>query len=179
MKKLITAAALLLMVPTLALAQNTDHQSRGLGYLFVGSATNQMSMTAGFGGEGYVYKGLGIGVDLETAGWNKSNNGNPNWIGLGSADLSYHLFAKKAKGYAAPFVTGGYSLFFGQDTDSGTGSIAHGLNVGGGIDLFASKHLGVRFDVRYYGHGDHILWASFPNVAQLSLVSFRIGLTFR
>jgi predicted small secreted protein len=179
MKKVITAVALLLMVPTLVSAQNTDHQSRGLGYVFVGPATNQMGMTAGFGGEGYAYKGLGVGVELGTAGFDKSANGNPNWIGVGSADLSYHFFPKKIRGRAAPFVTGGCTFFFGQDTDTAGGNVTHGFNVGGGVDIFAAKHAGVRFDVRYNAHGGRILWASFPNLAQLSFVAFRVGLTFR
>jgi len=178
MKPIITIAALLFIVPAAVWAQDAYHPPHGLGYFFVGGATNQMNLTTGFGGEGYIYKGLGGGAEIATAGWDTSTNFNSNWIGMGSADLSYHVFRKKIQGYA-PFVTGGYTLFFGQDTDAGTGSIAHGFNVGGGIDLFSWKHVGARFDVRYYGHGDHILWASFPNVNQLSFTVFRIGLTFR
>jgi hypothetical protein len=167
------------MVPVSLLAQDTDHKPPGLGYIFVGPATHQMGLTAGFGGEGYVYKGLGVGAELGTAGFLTSANGNPNWIGVGSANASYHFFTKKAQGKVAPFVTGGYTLFFGQDTFDYTGSIAHGFNVGGGVDYFASKHIGFRFDFRYYAHGDHILWASFPNDTQLNFAAFRIGLTFR
>jgi len=161
------------------LAQDTDHPPHGLGYVFAGPATHGMGITTGFGGEGYFYKGLGAGAELATAGFTTSANGNPNWIGMGSANLSYHFFPKKVRGNVAPFVTGGYTLFFGQDTDNYTGSIAHGLNIGGGVDYFASKHVGIRFDVRYYAHGDHILWASFPNVTQLSFAAFRIGFTFK
>jgi opacity protein-like surface antigen len=179
MKKLIATVALLLMVAASVSAQNTDHQPQGLGYVFLGAGTHQMGLTAGFGGEGYVYKGLGMGVEVGTAGLGASANGEPNWIGVGSADLSYHFFPKKIRGHAAPFVAGGYTLFFGQDTDTGTGSIAHGFNVGGGVDIFVTKHAGARFDVRYNAHGDHILWPSFPNLAQFSFVAFRIGLTFR
>lgn len=179
MKKLILIIVLLLAAPALADAQRTESSPRGLGYVFIGPATQQMGLAAGFGGEGYVYKGLGAGAELATAGFNKSANGNPNWIGMGSADLSYHFFTKKAQGKVAPFVTGGYTLFFGQDTEDYTGSIAHGYNLGAGVDLFPIKHIGVRFDVRYYAHGDHILWASFPNVRELNFAAFRIGLTFR
>lgn len=178
MKKLIPIVALLLMVPALVSAQNTDHQPRGLGYIFYGAATHQMGQTAGFGGEAYVYKGLGAGFEIATAGYNTSAYGNPNWIGVGSLDLSYHYFRKEVQGRAAPFVTVGYTDFFGQDTDVSENQ-ARGFNVGGGVDLLAAKHIGVRFDVRYYGHGDHILFPSFPGVAQLSFTAIRIGLTFR
>lgn len=178
MKRLIAMVVLLLMVPASVLAQNTDQKSQGLGYVFIGGGTRQMGLNTGFGGE-YVNKsGLGVGAELATAGWDTSANGNPNWIGLGSADFFYHFFPKRTQGYA-PFVSVGYSNFFGQDTDTPGGNFTNGFNVGGGIDLFASKHIGVRCDVRYNGHGGRILWASYPNLTQFSFVAFRIGVTFR
>ena len=96
MKTLIATTAMLLMAPpAFSSAQDGDHQSRGLGYVFVGAGTHTMGLTTGFGVEGYVYKGLGMGVEVGTAGLGASANGNPNWIGLGSADASYHFFPKK------------------------------------------------------------------------------------
>jgi opacity protein-like surface antigen len=184
-RQLFATAVLLIMVPALASAQDTDHPPRGQGYFFVGGATHQMGVTAGFGGEVYISRGLGAGLEVGTAGINTSTNGNPNWIGLGSADLSYHFFPKKIEGHAAPFLTGGYTNFFGQDVvpyGPGPESPDHfttGYNVGGGVDFFATRHAGLRFDVRYYGHGGRILWASFPNDAQLNFVAFRVGLTLK
>jgi opacity protein-like surface antigen len=178
MKEFMVILALLFVVPASVSAQNTDHQPRGLGYIFYGAATHQMGQTAGFGGEAYVYKGLGASLEIGTAGYTTSAYGNPNWIGVGSLDLSYHYFRKKLQGRPTPFVTGGYTDFFGQDTDVSENQ-ARGFNIGGGLDFFATRRLGVRFDVRYYGHGDHILWPSFPGLAQLSFAAFRIGLTFR
>jgi len=148
-----------------------------------------MGAVAGFGGE-YIHRnGLGAGLEVGTAGFNTSTNGNPNWIGTGSADASYHFFANSIDGHAVPFVTGGYTSFFGQDTlvpstapgceyNCG-GTHTNGYNLGGGVDIFATKHIGMRLDVRYYGHGGRILWASFPSDAQLNFVAFRIALTFR
>jgi opacity protein-like surface antigen len=188
MKKLMVIAVLLL-VPALALAQDANHPPQGQGYLFVGGATHQMGLTAGFGGEVYISHGLGAGLEVGTAGFNTSTNSNPNWIGLGSADLAYHFFAKKIERHAAPFLTAGYTNFFGQDTCSGLGpclatdkygpNFTNGYNIGGGVDFFATRHVGLRFDVRYCGHGGRILWASFPNDEQLDFAVFRIGLTFR
>ncbi len=185
MRKLILKAALLLAVPALVSAQDTDRQPRGQGYVFAGAGTHQMGPTAGFGVEGYVYKGLGVGAELEATGIGTTTNFNSNIIGVGSADLSYHFFPKKIQGNVAPFAAGGYTNFFGQDVflqypgPRSPGNFTHGFNLGGGVDLFATKHAGVRFDVRYNGHGGRILWASFPNLAQFSFVAFRIGLAFR
>jgi len=189
MKGLIVAAGFLLMLPAFAPAQDADYLPRGQGYIFFGLATHKLGATAGFGGEFYSAMGLGGSFEGATTGFYKSTNGNSNWIGLGSADLTYHFFPKKIQGHAAPFVSGGYTNFFGQDVCSGVGPCGpghvyggnhtNGFNVGGGVDVFAAKRVGVRFDVRYYGHGGRILWASFPNDAQLNFVAFRVGVTFR
>ena len=98
MRQIIARAALLLMLPALATAQNTDHRPRGLAYVFVGAGTHQMGLTAGFAGEGYVYRGLGMGLEVGTAGVGTAANGNPNMIGVGSTDASYHFFSQEAPG---------------------------------------------------------------------------------
>ena len=142
-----------------------------------------MGLTTGFGGEVHIYKGLAPGAELGASGV----LGDPNQlIGVGSADASYHFFPKKIRGKGAPFVTGGYSNFFGHHVDKGGTSFGNhkplmtqGFNLGGGVDIFAKKHLGVRFEVRYYGHGGRILNYTFPNLDQFSFVAFRIGLTVR
>ena len=183
MKGIITIIALLLMGPAWLPAQEADQQPHGQGYLFVGEGTHQMGLTAGFGGEGYFYKGLGAGAELEATGMGGTTNVNSSLIGVGSADLSYHFFPKKNHLYPSPFVAGGYSILFGHDNWIQPPLVtarhyASGFNVGVGLDYFATKHVGMRFDVRYYGHGG-ILWASFPNLAQLSFTVFRIAFTFR
>jgi hypothetical protein len=181
MNKLPATAVLLLMVPALTWAQNADPQPRGLGWAFVGAGSRSMGLTTGFGGEGYVYKGLGIGgADIAVAGIGESNNGNrTNEIGLASRDASYHIFSQKAGGRVAPFGEGGYTAFFGQDTDTPGGNVTSGYNARGGVDIFAARHYGARFDVRYYGHGGRILFASFPNLAQFNFAAYRVGFTFR
>jgi hypothetical protein len=185
MKALIALIALLLILPASLSAQSTDQKSQGLGYLFIGGGTHGMGETAGFGGEYLDKGGLGVGIEAGTGGWTKSDNGNPNWIGFGSFNCSYHFFSKKNRSHAVPFVEGGYTNFFGQDVfvqypgPRSAGNFTNGYNLGGGIDLFASKHVGARFDVRCYGHGGRILWASFPQDAQFSFSAVRIGLTFR
>lgn len=189
MKRLMAVAVLALIAPIMALAQNTDqqkadqqsadHPPRGLGYVFVGEGTHSMGLTTGFGGEAYVFKGLGLGAEIGAADMSSFVTG------VGSADLSYHFFPKKVHGRVSPFITGGYTAFFGHNTHTGTGLFGHkplmteGFNIGGGVDLFASKHVGMRFDVRYYGHGGRILNYIYPDLDQFSFVAFRIGVTFR
>jgi hypothetical protein len=179
MKTLIAMMALLLTLPASLSAQSADQKSQGLGYTFIGGGTHSMGATWGFGGEYLNKTGWGVGAEMATAGWDTSTNGNRNWIGMGSLDFSYHIFTKKNRSGVVPFVEGGYTNFFGQDTDTPGGNTTNGFNVGGGVDLFASKHVGARFDVRYNGHGGRILWASFPQDSQFNFVAFRFGLTFR
>jgi len=195
MNRLIAAAALLMIVPALAPAQDNFQPPRVLVYGFVGGATHRMALNAGFGTEFYLYKGLAIGPEFDAAGIggraNSNPNSNPNIIGLGSLDASYHFFVKKRTGAFAPFVAGGYTAFFGQDTDTCCGNIQHGYNLGAGLDVMATKYFGVRIDVRHYGHGGSILWASFPAdclsggeivkplPCQLSFTAIRFALTFR
>lgn len=193
MKRLIATAALLLISPALAPAQDTFQQPRVLVYGFGGGATHRMGVNAGFGTEFYLYKGLAVGPEFGAAGIgsraNSDPTSNPNIIGLGSLDASYHFFVKAKTGAFAPFVAGGYTAFFGQDTYTCCGNLRHGYNLGAGLDVMATKVFGVRFDVRYYGHEGNILWASFPNdcvsatfaalPCQLSFTAFRVGLTFR
>lgn len=184
MNKLIRIAAFVILAPAWVPAQDADPPPRGQGYGFVGAGTRGMTPTVGFGGELYVAKGFGVGAEIGGTALTFPDYGNRT-TGVGSADLSYHLFPKKILGNAAPFVAGGYTVFFGHNTHTGTGLWGHkplatsGFNVGGGVDVFATKHVGLRFDVRYYGHGGRILNYIFPNLDQLSFVAFRIGVTFR
>src|SRR5260370_37263640 len=104
MKKLIATAALLLLFPMFSSAQNADHQYRGQGYVFVAPTTNDASVTTGFGGDAFVYRGLGLGADLAYAN-------HDNGRGVGSANASYH-FLHSAKYTVEPFVTGGFLPFF-------------------------------------------------------------------
>jgi hypothetical protein len=181
MKRLVAAATLLAIIPALALAQNADHPPRGLGYVFVGAGSGITTPTVGFGGELHVARGFALGAEVGAIGL----GGDPNEkTGVGSADLSYHFLHKKTRGHAAPFVGGGYTVFFGHNTHTGTGLWGHkplmtqGFNVGGGVDIFAEKLVGVRVDVRYHGHGGRILNYVFPDLDQFSFVAVRVALTF-
>ena len=182
MRRISRGTLILGLLPCLAWAQSAERPPRGQGYGFVGAGTRAMTPVAGFGGEAYVFNGLGLGAELGGA----ALTGDPNYkLGVGSANLSYHFFPKKMRDNAAPFVTGGYTMLFGHNTHGGRGFFGHkplathGFNVGGGVDIFASNHFGLRLDIRYHGHGGRILNYVYPNVQQFSFTALRIGLTFR
>ncbi len=182
MNKLIAAAALLLMTPAFASAKNTDSPPRGLGYVYAGGATHSMSLTAGLGGEVYSSTGLGMGLEVGAAGLTTGGDSyyNSYITGVASPDVSYHYFPKKLMGQASPFIAAGYTLLFGHNAVlTGKDVKTNGFNAGGGVDFFATKHLGVRFDVRYYGHGGRILKNRYPDLAEFSFVAFRVAMTFR
>jgi len=181
MKEFIVIMAWLFLIPTLAWAQYAEHPPRGLGYVFAGVGSGMTTPTVGFGGELHVARGFAFGAEVGAIGL----GGDPNEkTGVGSANLSYHFLHKKTRGHAAPFVGGGYTVFFGHNTHTGTGLWGHkplmtqGFNVGGGVDIFAEKLVGARVDIRYHGHGGRILNYVFPDLDQFSFVAVRIALTF-
>lgn len=184
MKTLVATVTLLLILPAWAPAQDTDsgRPPRALGYVYAGGATHSMSLTAGVGGE--ILSSTGLGADLEVGAGGLTTGGDANYnsyiTGIGSADASYHYFSKKTEHRVSPFAAGGYTILFGHNAVlTGKDVKTNGYNVGGGVDVFATKHAGVRFDVRYYGHGGRILKNRYPGLAEFSFVAFRIGLTFR
>jgi hypothetical protein len=78
-----------------------------------GSAT---TFHYGRGGERLIYRGLGLGADL--------GNVTPigdfgHWLGIFSATASYSFGGRQSSRRITPFVSGGYSLKFRDDDDSG------------------------------------------------------------
>lgn len=146
MKVLIASVALLALAPALA-AQSAPEasaasKSRAQGYTMFGLATPVGDagtvITLGGGGEGFVYKGLAVGGDV-----NYLFTGRRFTYGLGmaSANVSYHFRGTDADGQWVPFVTGGYTLAF----RGGTASLA---NYGGGVTYWFRPHWGARVEVR-------------------------------
>lgn len=175
MKELIATAALLLMAPALASAQEADYQPRGQGYFYFGPAARVspttffpgaggVAMTTGLGAEGFIYRGLGVGAEVGYAGphWSFDSSG----MGVGSVDASYHFFPRKKNGRVEPFVAGGYSLYFGHGK-------ANGFNVGGGVNVWLGHRAALRLEVRDFGNAGIIL----PAVD--NFIAFRFGMTFR
>lgn len=172
MKQLTATIVWLLIVPALAWGQDADHPYRGQGYFVfgvgpsIGGPVNPVVKQVGGGGEGFLYKGLGVGAEVQYA-----SGGNyafsKAWIG--SADVSYH-FGRHAVRGLDPFVLGGLSVVGPTQKGNGRGSPAG--NFGGGTNLWLAEHAALRFEFRDVVGGstfwpyDHVL-------------SFRVGVTFR
>jgi opacity protein-like surface antigen len=181
MKSIFIALVLFILLPRIATAQKPADPPRGLVYIFAGGGTAGMDLNAGFGAEVRVANGFGAGGELGAIGLGASDK-NKN-TGLASFNFNYHYFQKRPRIKWAPFATAGVSDFFGHNTHTeyGGGGAYHtfGFNFGGGLDVFATRHVGVRFETRYYGHGGRILNWVYPNVQQFSFVALRAGITFR
>jgi opacity protein-like surface antigen len=165
MERLIATIALLLMAPAFAPAQNSDNQIHGQGYAFCAPIVTSSSgasggLNTGFGGELLFGKAFGAGAELGIA---RSNGVN---IGIGSIDFSYHILRKDSQ--VEPFAVGGPSLYFGQR------STKTGFNLGGGVNLWAARHVGFRFEFR-----DNFGIGNVEFLGPTHFVGFRIGMTFR
>src|SRR5262245_10778854 len=90
---------------SVALAQSTDHP-RGWGYGIVGvGGSSSGSVTAlhvGAGGEGLVYKGLGLGAEVVYAAPVEQLSAG---LGILSTNVSYHFIAHGSNRKLDPFVT--------------------------------------------------------------------------
>ncbi len=188
MKKLIAAAGLLVAIPTFASAQNADSHLQGQFYFFAApivsntqyvtlfkppaqftQTTKRGGNNTGFGGEVLSRNGVGVGVEFAYAGPDWSYDGG-GAVGVGSVDATYHFFGNKSRGRVEPFLTGGYSLYFGQRT-----TFQSGFNLGGGINLWLVRHAAVRLEIRNQGGINH-----FQGFSQFTdFVAFRFGMTFR
>jgi len=195
MKELIITIGLLLAVASWGLAQEAVHQSPVEAYFAVGPVlsnsrtvftpacsillpfnqipppycftTEHGGSNIAFGGEARVNQGLSAGIELAYAGpdWNIGKNG----LGVGSANATYHFGNRKHPPNWEPFVTGGYSLYFGERTD-----FQSGFNFGGGVNFWGTKHAALRLEVRDQAHINY-----FGNPGFTHFVAFRVGVTFR
>jgi hypothetical protein len=199
MKKLIARAALLLLAPVFATAQDADHQYHGQGYMFFAGAESSPcfatggsnscssleragSTTAlqfGGGGEFLVDKGLGFGGELlsSTQSWEGATL--ETWIG--SINASYHFGSSTKKRKLEPFVTGGYTFLYVSNTGF---PHANGGNFGVGVNMWLTRHAALRLEIRD-DIGGRDLSAEFEPEgtyylrSSQHLLGFRIGVTFR
>ena len=176
MKTFIVTSALLILVPTSALAQSAsgpDHTYRGDGYFFFGLGGGSFGGSGvvehvGAGGELNLYKGFGVAAELGYAHWGRGGVGGTAWTP--STDLLLHLRGNKARGLVDPFVFAGASAYI-PTAHGARGSPS--VNLGGGVNLWFSKHTALRLEFRDYVTGTDEL-APGANYA-----SARIGVTFR
>jgi hypothetical protein len=193
MKTTILAALLVLAAPGLCLAQQPQHQSPGQLYGFFGLGLGGMAVYAGpqvppipppivptpgptghptierFGGGGelFLYKGLGAGLDVGYAHW-EQNDGQSLWIGTG--DLSYQFGRNASRGKVDPFVLAGFGGFF--PTSEGRG-VPVG-DFGAGANVWFWRRTALRLEVRSYINPTNGF--GYPGSYE---VEFRVGFTFR
>ena len=138
-KRTLGAVLLALIAATAGYSQESY---KGQGYIFYGPGRAPGGGTLlqiGGGGEGFLYKGLGVGAEL---GYLYAPGEFTYGLGLLSLNGSYHLNrSRQAKLW--PFVTAGYSLAFRD----GHASL---LNFGGGVTWWMAEHVGVRMEIRDY-----------------------------
>jgi hypothetical protein len=161
MRKPFSVILLVVLLPLAAAAQSKDHH--GQGYFFVAPTTTTaggFGLHIGGGGEGLVYKGLGVGGEIGYIGAARELN---RGIGVLSPNVSYNFTNASKSGKLAPFVTSGYSLLIGSDA-------LHAVNVGGGVNWWFKDHLGLRLEFR-----DHVAL----RFGSTHIFGVRIGLAFR
>jgi len=161
MRKPFFVILLVVLLPFAAAAQSKER--RGQGYFFVAPTTTTagvFGLHIGGGGEGLVYKGLGVGGEIGYLGAARELN---RGIGVLSPNVSYNFTKASKSGKFAPFLTGGYTLLFGSDA-------LHAVNVGGGVNWWFKDHLGLRLEFR-----DHVVLQS----GSAQFFGVRIGLAFR
>jgi len=120
----------------------------GAGSDIFGGDNGRATIHIAGGGEGFIYKGLGVGAEIGplmpwSAPRGGSTFGNYRLVGLGSANLSYHFLTGTADRTLEPFVMAGYSVFFRMGS-------SQGYNVGVGTNVWLKKSVAMRFDVRYH-----------------------------
>jgi hypothetical protein len=164
-RKLFGVILVLVFISAIASAQSPDvRRGWGYGFIAVGGTAGDGSVftfTYGGGGERLIYRGLGLGAEL--------GNVTPisdvgHGLGIFSANASYSFGASDRSRKTVPFVTGGYSVKFRDDDDSGPG-----LNIGAGVQFWESDRLGVRLEFR-----DHHFFKG-----ALNFYGVRVGITFR
>jgi len=128
------------IVPVSLPAQEQAKPSAGHGYVFAGfGAVNAEDATFHFGGggEGYLFRGLGVGFEL---GYLAPFQYLGEGIGVLSVNGLYDFGRTRSK-KVSPFVTAGYSLAFREGT-------ANALNFGGGIHYWFARRFGLRVEFR-------------------------------
>jgi hypothetical protein len=162
MNKLIFAILLAVLLPFAASAQTKEW--RGQWYVFVAPSTTSEGgalLHIGGGGEGLVYKGLGVGGEIGYIGLARGLGGGG---GILSPNVSYNFRSASKSGKFVPFVTGGYSAVIGS------GGVGTAINFGGGMNWWFKDRVGLRLEVR-----DHIP----PQAPSFHIVGVRIGLSLR
>jgi hypothetical protein len=144
--------ALVLAAATVALvaAQPASGQYGGHGYAVfsLGAPSGGRLgdvLSFGGGGEGFLWKGLAVGTDLN---YLAPRHDTGEGIGLWNLTGGWHFTNRTREQKVVPFLSGGYTLAF----RSGTANL---INYGGGINYWFRPRLGLRIEVRDYRHTEY------------------------
>ena len=167
MRRSILIAFSLLLFP-LGLKAQEGEPPRGTANLFFGGGgaftrgERSGVLQFGGGGEGRIYKGLGVGAEI---GYLHPTASFTDGFGLLSTNGSYRFWTNSSSQKLVPFVTGGYSLCF----RSGTANLA---NFAGGVDYWLRPNVALRLEAR-----DHIWPGNGSPTAHFLM--FRVGVVGR
>jgi len=150
---------LLILVPALTL-NAAEHSGQAYAFFAPHATGGEFGdlLSAGAGGEVFLYRGLAAGADLAYA---FPRGHTADGIGLLTVNPSYHFVNKDRTNRFVPFVTAGYALAF----RSGTANLA---NFGGGVTYWFTGRFGARVEVRDYRIS-----------GQDATTQFRFGVAFR
>lgn len=139
----ILATITLALMPVAASAGDQEDTYKGQGYAFYGYGRlpggDGTVQQIGGGGNALIYKGLAAGGEI---GFLYPTNEFAYGIGVASINASYYL-TNSRRARLVPFVTGGYSLAF-------RGGHMNLSNFGGGVTWWATRHFGIRAEIRDY-----------------------------
>ncbi len=152
MRKIFAACFVLALICNVAHAQNEFKKPKRSGYFFVApgaisvNVNSQSTLQVGGGFEAFLYRGLGIGVELGGLRV-ASSSASSKWTGMLSLDGVYD-FQRSAKQKLCPFVAAGFTALPEFD-------VGGGYNFGGGIKYWFAEHYGVRVAFRaHFRPGD-------------------------
>jgi hypothetical protein len=151
---------------TAALSEGVATAQSSNGYVIGGAGTysSKLITQAAIGGEMVFGKGIGAGGELGFIAGHDS-------FGFLSLNGYYHLAHRGSAQKFDPFVTGGYTLAFDPLTVLGGRSSSNGANIGGGLNYWFLRHLGVRAEFR-----DMVFPGRSPSASSWGI---RAGIAFR
>ncbi len=185
MRSFLSVCTGLFVASVSALAQAPDSTSRWNAYAFLAPGTSthfesgRATVHIGGGAERFIYQGLSVGAEVGPvitwtapgrAAFNPFSNDRVH--GLFSPNIAYHFVSNTTDRKLDPFLTGGYSLFFGIGNDlvvpgRGFTNTQSGYNVGGGANFWILRKAAMRLEFRQQSS----VWYKTMDV--------RVGMTFR
>jgi hypothetical protein len=143
MKGFISGICCVLVVAGFAFAaDNQDRKGQGYVFFATGGATGggrtDAVMHFGLGGEGVLYKGLGLGGEI---GYLYPTVSASSGIAIVSINALYQFGLPTSTRKTVPFITGGWSIAVRD-------SAINGANIGGGVTYWFRRRLGLRMEFR-------------------------------